>query len=1455
MKRQWKRICAIILAAVMILQYLPQKATVSAGESTSTTENTVPAIGNHVNLARSAKVLPTGFNPDASTGQRVQEMDLGAAEVQGDVWYFSGKFTYTQYAEGGTGGLAFIFGKYTKDNATNKLSVQARPYGVQNGTPEGTNYNISTKIVNDTLSGYISKGTIGGVQDWTQSVKYALNTSYTFTVKVDGTKLSMWIDEKAWYTDIDLSSVIGNDMQPLFGFHSDGTTGTISDIQIWDEIQTNLVAETDIIPTEFATGALSYQDLQMGTITPTKENYTYYFTGTFKYTQYPTGDNPGGLTFCVGEISHETKTASNLTVTSRMYPISTGGPYGACYLVGTTGTSDYIYQDWISETKYTTDVEYRWTVKVESSGRLELWIDNQNWTDIVTGRKSEYVDAGDFGSKGYSLDTIKFGLYADGTAGTVSDIQIWGDIETAPTIGDNENFADGRTMPTEFKAAEVLDLGKLKVSDDVETPTWYYSGKITYNEMGSYMGFAATYAKGTKNGTVYDLSVTARPVLTDGTVKETQYVAWYNGTESALAVGGNKVYLYQANQEYTFTVKVSGNKMSYWINNTLWFAELDLSTYGVTDITPYFGFYPDGANGTISDIKVWGDLERVTPATKGDDMANLLADAGTITGFTAGTNQYYDNEKVTVQGENWYYSGTFHYSNLKETFNGLTFVFGTGTYAGDKATVKGMRELSVTARRGGVGEVQTVLWADDIAVHAGGASGMSVETGEDYKWTIEVTGDNFTFWIDNRIIYDIKLSDYGITDVQPKFGLKPDGSTGTVSNVQVWDDYTKDVLPVFAATDTNQATFAELQTTAQTGRMTFDNMTFTGDWAYMASVSEASSSLRLLLGTAGDDTVEVYYDGTTAYLVKHGASDTTLSSTAITIEGTQGYSYKVKVTDSRISFWVNNTLAVQDFEVSEFKSAAGIVGTTAGTISDITIWGDVTKDENAVQYQKFGDISSYRGETKTYPQANGYVFGGWYQSAAETTAVDENTTSGSAYAKLVPEDVLTVKAQTNQNTQYDSADATRLRFVSTVDSVRYNSISFRITFRGKEKTLEDTYIYTCIQVDTAEAAITYAPTYFHDESYAFFTCSVTGIGKEYFNEGFDVIPCWTTLDGTMVKGVARNIAVNDNKNQRVTEAELGLGGSTLWQLGTVTTDVTKGNQKMAYIMEAYVSDTEKKVIVIDGGLETDADYLYWMLTTQYNGHVDAWYLSHEHGDHYGALKKMLEDGKIGAGEGKISIDHLYYNFPTNVTRSENEEGQRIIDAIANSSYLQESGRTVSAMAEGTEHTYGRVKIITLNDCNDYLGTGNNGKNVWGTGNIYAAGTGVDYNNASTLLLVQFYSDDACTTLAKQVLFLGDMGKMGEAYAMKQALEVAANKNLTLTGLVVQMAHHGNSGVSKAFYDMLEPSACLWPSTAWLMEKLPHDGKDAWENQELLSFLTSKGCTAHYAADYGNYKFK
>ena len=520
------------------------------------------------------------------------------------------------------------------------------------------------------------------------------------------------------------------------------------------------------------------------------------------------------------------------------------------------------------------------------------------------------------------------------------------------------------------------------------------------------------------------------------------------------------------------------------------------------------------------------------------------------------------------------------------------------------------------------------------------------------------------------------------------------------------------------------------------------------------------------------------------YLVKHkGGTDTVMAKAAANVDTANGCRYTVKYGAGLVSVWVNDTLALSKVKIDGFAPAAGVAAASgaAGEVTDILLWGDASQVGGMV-YQQFDDISAYRTGGKTYPTANGYVFGGWYQTAGEDKPVAESTVSGSAYAKLVPASVLSVKTKTQKDITY-SSDKSDLRFVTTVDSLSYRNIGIRLSCDGKTRTFSGKDVYKAIGTADNEEKWNSPKMAFGSDSLYYFTVKVKNVNQP--NAVWTATPCWTTPDGTEVVGVTNEVAVNDKFGKRIEKEQLNLNGNTLLQ-------ISSSENIMSYVIRTK----DGKTVVIDGGTKDDAEYLVWVLKNRYGvSAVNAWYVTHEDENHYGALESILDSGSL-------AINKVYYNFLEGSTGTFKAK----LDAAANAEVI---GRTV--------HTYGGVTVRVINDHRDYAGAANTA------------------DKATMVLLAEFGGSKNTG-----VLFLGDLTKETEAYVLRQAQDAGVD----ITGKAVQVDNHGGIACSRAFYEQLQPKVCLWPCV-----------RSAWENNaELRTFLYGVGVWTQYSSVSENIEF-
>ncbi|MDR0394084.1 MAG: family 20 glycosylhydrolase [Tannerella sp.] len=222
---------------------------------------------------------------------------------------------------------------------------------------------------------------------------------------------------------------------------------------------------------------------------------------------------------------------------------------------------------------------------------------------------------------------------------------------------------------------------------------------------------------------------------------------------------------------------------------------------------------------------------------------------------------------------------------------------------------------------------------------------------------------------------------------------------------------------------------------------------------------------------------------------------------------------------------------------------------------------------------------------------------------------------------------------------------------------------------------------------------------------------------------------------------------------------------TLWQLPSQINTI--GN--------SYVIRTDNnKIIVMDGGVKEEENYLRGFLAGLGNV-VDYWFVTHPHGDHIGALTKILENPK------GITIREICQSsFSDNLL--EKEPGSKE-HAIQYYETFKKSGIKSTEASPGMVFTFGNTTIKILGIKNEEI-TGNN-----------------PYNNSSMVIRV---SDPV-----KSVLFLADTGKESG----DKLLDGPFKNELDCD--YIQLAHHGQQGVSMDFYRRVKFRACLWSTPTWV----------------------------------------
>ncbi len=263
-----------------------------------------------------------------------------------------------------------------------------------------------------------------------------------------------------------------------------------------------------------------------------------------------------------------------------------------------------------------------------------------------------------------------------------------------------------------------------------------------------------------------------------------------------------------------------------------------------------------------------------------------------------------------------------------------------------------------------------------------------------------------------------------------------------------------------------------------------------------------------------------------------------------------------------------------------------------------------------------------------------------------------------------------------------------------------------------------------------------------------------------------------------------------------------LNAITLIQLSTTTNDRMMG----------YILVTNKgKVIVVDGGNYEDGKKLKSYINS-YGGTVEAWFLTHYHHDHTGAINYILD-------ETNVNINKIYSDLSdiSDVEKYEKEREEKYKKLV-----LSLNGK----VPEDRKERVSIGQVINIDNISiKILGTSN-------------AEIEQNFGNNQSLVIKM------TTSLNTTILFLGDTGIQSEEKLLLRYKDEVSNIDY------IQMAHHGQNGVDENFYIIANPKNCLWPTPKWLYENDNGNGYDSgpWKTIETREWIKKIGSKNYIAKD-------
>ena len=231
-----------------------------------------------------------------------------------------------------------------------------------------------------------------------------------------------------------------------------------------------------------------------------------------------------------------------------------------------------------------------------------------------------------------------------------------------------------------------------------------------------------------------------------------------------------------------------------------------------------------------------------------------------------------------------------------------------------------------------------------------------------------------------------------------------------------------------------------------------------------------------------------------------------------------------------------------------------------------------------------------------------------------------------------------------------------------------------------------------------------------------------------------------------------------------------------------------------------------KVIVIDGGFEHEQENLRkWI--AEVGNVVDMWFITHPHQDHMGAFSEILADRR-----GMVIKKVIFSRCTDEVLKAETWSPQNEVDA-------KRYYKVIDTVTEGTD-------IIDIHTTGGRFDIDGVGIKVLGVANPEL--TMNSYNNNSIIIRIW--------DRKKSVVILGDAGiECGD--------KALAAYREWLDCDYLQMAHHGQSGCSREFYDTINFRACLWPTPSWVWEPTV----DWIKTREVRQWMDEKGIKEHHVS--------
>jgi len=382
-----------------------------------------------------------------------------------------------------------------------------------------------------------------------------------------------------------------------------------------------------------------------------------------------------------------------------------------------------------------------------------------------------------------------------------------------PQLGANDNIAEYMTVTNndvdctaDYRNTKEINVisntrgsfGNIKHTGNV----YYYSADICVeNDTSSYGSIRMILGTCTYSAYKRYIEVCIRPNL-DG-----QAVIFLNGhgfnTSGEYAVNVVGPTDIKVGDTYRCTAKYDNGTISFWVNSTLIFDSVPLPAK-TKKVTPSVGFYSQNCNGKISDVKIWGDVEKiedinidetVKPVFDAEKDINLISNVLITDSVNGKTYKCSDNE---VKSESTATNRPV-FSNIIWNNNTYNLSFDAVKYDTDEKDWEGLIFKVATAQKDGEEyDVELRIRLNGAILFISNTKGenpaqiinCSSPYGVTNTYTVHYNDNNKIYlWKDDTSIFKgLDLTKYGYTDIKPAISLGGEVCAFDYTDIKLWGE-------------------------------------------------------------------------------------------------------------------------------------------------------------------------------------------------------------------------------------------------------------------------------------------------------------------------------------------------------------------------------------------------------------------------------------------------------------------------------------------------------------------------------------------------------------------------------------------------------------------------------------------------------------------------------------------